>query len=503
MEISTRFIGLLLGALLGAALFYFILKSSHLPRKMYDDINQNFIRNQAELENAAKKIQDLSEAIEKENERNNSQAEKINDLKNEMATSTAEYSSLQTQFQEQRENYTKQLELVEKLLTEKQQIFAKNSELNAINESLKNSLDNQKEEITKMQELAKNEFQNLANKILEEKTEKFTALNHTNLKTILEPFQEKIVELRNKVGETYDKESKERFSLGERVKELALLNQQISEDAKKLTRALKGESKTQGNWGEMILESILEKSGLVKGREYFLEHELRDEDNKALFSEFSGKKMRPDAVVKYPDERNVIIDSKVSLTAFTELVDESDGELYQIKLNQHLNSIKNHIKQLSDKAYDDYDKSLDFVMMFIPSEPAYIAAMQADANLWNFAYEKRILLLNPSNLITSLKLVSDLWKREYQNKNATEIAERGAKLFDKFVGFVENLEKVGKNIDQAKNVYNEAFKQLSTGNDNLITQTIKLKTLGIKNKKNLPQSLQDSTENLLDFSDSL
>jgi DNA recombination protein RmuC len=150
---------------------------------------------------------------------------------------------------------------------------------------------------------------------------------------------------------------------------LAELNQQISEDAKKLTRALKGEAKTQGNWGEMILESILEKSGLVKGREYFLEHQLTDENNKALYSEFSGKKMRPDAVVKYPDERNVIIDSKVSLTAFTELVDETDAEVYAMKLNQHLSSIKNHINQLSQKAYDDYGKSLDFVMMFIPSEP--------------------------------------------------------------------------------------------------------------------------------------
>ena len=381
---------------------------------------------------------------------------------------------------------------------EKQQLNILQSNLAAKNENLQILLETQKGEITKMQELAKIEFQNLANKILEEKTEKFTALNQTQLKNILEPFQEKINELRNKVGETYDKESKERFSLGEKVKELALLNQQISEDAKRLTRALKGESKTQGNWGEMILESILEKSGLVKGREYFLEHELRDEDNKALFSEFSGKKMRPDAVVKYPDERNVIIDSKVSLTAFVELVDENDSDLYEIKLNQHLASVKNHIKQLSDKAYDDYDKSLDFVMMFIPSEPAYIAAMQADPNLWNFAYDKRILLLNPSNLITSLKLVADLWKREYQNKNATEIAERGAKLYDKFVGFVDNLEKLGKNIDQAKSVYNEAFKQLSTGNDNLIVQTNKLKSLGIKNKKNLPQSLEESAENLLD-----
>jgi DNA recombination protein RmuC len=302
------------------------------------------------------------------------------------------------------------------------------------------------------------------------------------------------------VNEAYEKENKERFSLSEKVRELAELNQQISEDAKKLTRALKGESKTQGNWGEMILESILEKSGLVKGREYFLEHELRDEDNKALFSEFSGKKMRPDAVVKYPDERNVIIDSKVSLTAFTELVDETDQDIYSIKLNQHLSSIKNHISQLSQKAYDDYGKSLDFVMMFIPSEPAYIAAMQADQNLWNFAYDKRILLLNPSNLITSLKLIADLWKREYQNRNSMEIAERGAKLYDKFVGFVDNLEKVGKNLDQAKNVYNEAYKQLSTGNDNLIIQTQKLKSLGIKNKKDLPPSLIENSQTSFDVS---
>ena len=456
MDFTSLLVGLLFGGIIGAVIVYFIIKSSHIPRPLFDDLNQDTIRKTVDLENSI--------------------------LKNE------EFSALNADLKSE----------INCLQNEKLDLITIQSQLAAKNDNLQILLETQKEDISKMQELAKSEFQNLATKILEEKTEKFTALNQHNLKNILEPFQEKINELKNKVGETYDKESKERFSLGEKVKELALLNQQISEDAKKLTRALKGESKTQGKWGEMILESILEKSGLVKGREYFLEHELRDEDNKALFSEFSGKKMRPDAVVKYPDERNVIIDSKVSLTAFVELVDENDPELYEMKLNQHLSSIKNHIKQLSDKAYDDYDKSLDFVMMFIPSEPAYIAAMQADPNLWNFAYDKRILLLNPSNLITSLKLVADLWKREYQNKNATEIAERGAKLYDKFVGFVENLEKLGKNIDQAKTVYTEAFKQLSTGNDNLIIQTKKLKALGIKNKKNLRQSLEESAENLLD-----
>lgn len=493
MEMTYLIIGCIVGGALGAIILYFALKSSTVSRSSYDELNFLHIKNKSDLENSNTKVQELGQNLSKEKELNIQQQDLLNDLKNEFARLSAQHSSLNSQFQEQKQLILKQDFQIEALIAEKQDFFAKNSELSAQNDSLQKSLNTQKEEITKIQEESKLQFENLANKILEEKTEKFTTLNQNNLKNILDPFQEKIIDLKNRVNEAYEKENKERFSLAEKVKELAELNQQISQDAKKLTRALKGESKTQGNWGEMILESILEKSGLVKGREYFLEHELRDEDNKALFSEFSGKKMRPDAVVKYPDERNVIIDSKVSLTAFTELVDETDQDIYMMKLNQHLSSIKNHIMQLSQKAYDDYGKSLDFVMMFIPSEPAYIAAMQADQNLWNYAYERRILLLNPSNLITSLKLIADLWKREYQNKNALEIAERGARLYDKFVGFVDNLEKVGRNLDLAKNVYNDAYKQLYTGNDNLVIQTQKLKSLGIKNKKDLPQSLIDNS----------
>lgn len=498
MEITSLVIGLLLGLVVGALILYFALKSTNVPRKEYDEINQNFIRSNSDLSNSTQKISELENLLNSEKNTNSSQTEILIELKNQISKISAENDLQNRRIEEQSQINQNQTSEIKDLQSEKQNLIAVKSQLSAQNENLQKLLDSQKQEIEKMQEVAKVEFQNLANKILEEKTTKFTEQNQQNLKTILEPFQEKIVELKNKVNETYDKESKERFSLGEKVKELAQLNQQISDDAKKLTRALKGESKTQGNWGEMILESILEKSGLVKGREYFMEHELRDEDNRALFSEFSGKKMRPDAVIKYPDERNVIIDSKVSLTAFTELVDETDAEVYNIKMNQHLQSVKNHIMQLSQKAYDDYGKSLDFVMMFIPSEPAYIAAMQADQNLWNYAYERRILLLNPSNLITSLKLIADLWKREYQNRNSMEIAERGAKLYDKFVGFVENLEKVGKNIDQAKNVYNDAYKQLSTGNDNLVIQTQKLKALGIKNKKDLPQSLIDVSGNSIE-----
>ncbi len=199
--------------------------------------------------------------------------------------------------------------------------------------------------------------------------------------------------------------------------------------------------------------------------------------------------MRPDAVIKYPDNRNVIIDSKVSLNAFTRLIASIDAEEQKLELQAHVAAIKGHINSLSSKGYDDYDKSLDFVMLFIPSEPAYIAALQFDPDLWNFAYDKRILLLSPTNLITSLKLIVDLWKREYQNQNAIEIAERGAKLYDKFVGFVSNLDDVGEHLEKAQGKYAEAYKQLSTGNDNLVLQATKLKSLGLKTKKELPKEI--------------
>jgi DNA recombination protein RmuC len=354
-------------------------------------------------------------------------------------------------------------------------------------DSLKEKLETRKKEMEEMGKKFNIEFENIANRILDTKSEKFTELNKKNLGAILEPLGKNIEEFRKTVNETYDKEAKERFSLGEKVKELAQLNQKISEEAHNLTRALKGEAKTQGGWGEMILETILEKSGLRKNEEYFMEHQLLDEHGNPLRSDSEGKKMRPDAVIKYPDKRSVIIDSKVSLNAFTRYMDSTDAADQQQALSEHVAALKNHINELSSRGYDDYDRTLDFVMMFIPSEPAYIAAMQGAPDLWNYAYEKRILLLNPTNLITSLKLIVDLWKREYQNRNAQQIAERGAKLYDKFVGFVTNLQEVGKHLDKAKDAYSDSFSQLSTGKDNLIVQATRLKSLGIKNKKELPE----------------
>jgi DNA recombination protein RmuC len=359
----------------------------------------------------------------------------------------------------------------------------------AVKEALKEKLLEQKKELEDMAKKLNVDFEIIANRILDNKTEKFTELNKKNLDAILEPLGKNIEEFKKTVKDTYITEAKERFSLGEKVKELAQLNQQISEEARNLTRALKSQSKTQGRWGEMILESILEKSGLRKDEEYFMEQQLLDDQGKPLRSDSEGKKMRPDAVIKYPDDRKVIIDSKVSLNAFLRFMNSTDTEEQKQELARHIQAVKEHIDELNNRGYDDYSKSLDFVMMFIPSEPAYIAAMQGDPELWNYAYDRRILLLNPTNLITSLKLIVDLWKREYQNRNAQQIAERGAKLYDKFVGFIENLQEIGKHIDQAKEAYNDSFNQLSSGKGNLVSQATTLKNLGIKNKKEIPEDL--------------
>ena len=359
------------------------------------------------------------------------------------------------------------------------------------NKALEEKLKAQLQQIEELNKKFTTEFENVANKILETKTQKFTDINKENLKSILEPLGVNIKEFKEKVEEVYKTESKERFSLGEKVKELAQLNQVISEEAKNLTKALKGEAKTQGRWGEVILENILDKSGLRKGDEFFMEYQLFDTEGKALRSEAEGKKMRPDALVMYPDNRHIIIDAKVSLNAFVRFTESDDAATQKLEITNHVLAIKSHINELSKRAYDDYDKTLDFVMMFIPNEPAYITAMQGEPDLWNYAYERRVLLISPTNLIASLKLMVDLWKREYQNQNAQAIAERGAKMYDKFVGFIANLEDVGEHLNKAQGKYTEAFKQLNSGNDNLVAQATKLKALGLKNKKELPVGMSD------------
>ncbi len=502
------FLYILLGLTLGSITTWFIFKykssstnqlEKDIALQKYNELEKEFIaykataesENKIENENIKLKnneIEELKENLKKCNS-------DISNVSNNLSVSNANLQAANQTLVDKNKEIEILKQDLKKINEEFSQINKQLSTETANNKALNEKFDTQKEEIEALGKKFNTEFENIANKILETKTEKFTELNKNNIKDILEPLGKNLTEFKTKVEEVYDKESKERFSLGEKVKELALLNQIISEEARNLTKALKGEAKTQGRWGEMILESILEKSGLVKNREYFMEHELKDEFGNALKSDIEGKKMRPDAIIKYPDNRSVIIDSKVSLNAFTRFIAATDIDEQKTELESHVTAVKSHIISLSSKGYDDYDKALDFVMMFIPSEPAYIAALQGDTDLWNFAYDKRILLLSPTNLITSLKLIADLWKREYQNQNAIEIAERGAKLYDKFVGFLENLESVGDYLDKAQVKYSEASKQLSTGNDNLVAQATKLKNLGLKTKKEINPEIANKALN--------
>lgn len=360
------------------------------------------------------------------------------------------------------------------------------AELNQQKKNLEDQLVFQKEDFLRMKEEMQREFKLLAQEIFEEKSRRITETNRENLQQILDPLSEKLIDFKRKVEETYDRESKERFSLQSSIKELVELNNRISNEANNLTKALKGDSKIQGDWGEMILETILEKSGLRKGEGYFTQEYLKDGMERHMVSD-QGKRMRPDVIVAYPDKRKVIIDSKVSLTAYIKYQESELPDEQKRALTEHLLSVKRHIDELSAKKYDDYDQSLDFVMMFIPNDGAYLTAMKEDSTLWSYAYDRRIVLISPTNLITALKLISDLWKREYQSRNALDIAERGGRLFDKFVTFVEHMKRMGDYIDKSQKSYSDAMKSLSEGNGNLMMQAQQLKDLGVKAKKSLPQ----------------
>lgn len=389
-------------------------------------------------------------------------------------------------YEEKINNISQQYNELKKQLIEKETtLFELHGQLAsriADNKNLEERLALQKKEIEQLQERFAIEFKNLANEILEEKTKKFTEQNKTNLDQLLKPLGEKIKDFQKKVEETYDKEAQQRFSLKEEVKRLAELNQQVSKEASNLTRALKGESKTQGNWGEVILESILEKSGLVRDREYFIQQSYTDQE---------GKRLQPDVIVSYPGDRSIIIDSKVSLTAYEKYTAADDPVLQEKELKNHIQSIKNHIIELGSKNYQDIYSlnSLDFVIMFLPVEPAYYLAVQQEPELWNFAYERRILLISPTNLIAALKMVESMWRQEYQSNNARLIAQKSGEMYDKFVGLINDLIDVGNKLKTTQKSYEDAMNKLSTGKGNLVKRAEDLKELGLKTKKEIPKAV--------------
>ncbi len=431
---------------------------------------------------------DRLQNVTSENERLQSEMAKLIGLKEEALTLlSAERTRVEEQAKREQDLRTQlesKVKELERILSDLYAQREKTIEFEKENIYLKEQLQKQREELDEIGKKFTNEFKLLADQVLEDKSKRFTELNLTNMERILKPLGENLTQFQRKVEEVYDKESKERFSLGKEVEKLVGLNQRISEEAQNLTNALKGQVKQQGNWGEMILESILEKSGLVQGREYFVQESIKNDE---------GKRFQPDVIIEYPDKRRVVIDSKVSLVAY-ERYSTSNSTAEQDKaLAEHLRSIRAHIEILSSKRYQELVGSLDFVSMFLPIEPAYMLAMQADPEIWNYAYSKGVLLLSPTNLITALRLIHNLWQREYQNRHAMEIAERGGQLYDKFVNFTENMLAIGDSISKTHKAYESAMGQLTEGKGNLVAQAQKLKDLGAKAKKSLPESLMEGT----------
>ncbi|MEY4063447.1 MAG: hypothetical protein RIT09_1240 [Pseudomonadota bacterium] len=328
------------------------------------------------------------------------------------------------------------------------------------------------------------QFKNLANEILEEKSKRFAEQNQQNLDILLKPLQEKLTDFRKQVDETYQSEARERFALKQEVEKLAGLNLRMTDETRALTNALKGESKTQGDWGELVLETILENSGLRKGEEYLVQDTQTISD---------GSRLQPDVVIRLPESKHLVIDSKVSITAYTRYIQADDDAIKTAELNSHVLSIKQHIQGLSAKNYQDLYGvgSIDFVLMFIPIEPAFLAAMRHAPDIYQDALKKNIVIVCPSTLLATVRTVAHLWRQEHQNRNAQEIARQCASLYDKFVGFVEDLDKVGLRLEQAQISYTDAVGKLKTGRGNLIRTAENVKKLGVKPNKSLPSKLTD------------
>lgn len=405
--------------------------------------------------------------------------ERINGLLGQM-------EQLKIQFQTERNQFEKSLA---QLSSEKENLQKEKESLAIHLAKKENDFDNllernkeQKQEVEQLQEKFTKEFENLANKILEEKTVKFTEQNKENLKNILSPLQDKIQLFEKKVEDTHKESIDYHAALRQQILGLREMNEQMSKETINLTKALKGDSKMQGNWGELVLERVLEKSGLEKDREYFVQQSHVTVDGNRVF---------PDVIINLPDGKKMIIDSKVTLTAYERYINEEDSDIKNQHLKEHIVSINRHVEQLGSKNYHDlyHMESPDFVLLFIPIESAFAVALNEDTSLYNKAFEKNIVIVTPSTLLATLRTIDSMWTNQKQQENAIEIARQAGALYDKFEGFVSDLIKIGKKMDEAKIEYGNAMNKLVDGKGNLITSVEKLKKMGAKAKKALPEAV--------------
>lgn len=485
MEIIYLFVGLVFGGL-GGYVFMRISMKTRLLEAVSDKENElstlneekNILdRKNAILETSLNEKQQILTETGQKLEGETQKREKAemqsaifladkNNLDKDLIKITEALSLFESKYNEERDSRYESEKQLAKLVDQK--------------DSLMEKLDTERKQLTEIQKKFTAEFENLANKILKQNTQDFNAASSKNIGELLNPLKEKLSNFEKKIEETYEKGIKDQTDLKAELKKLHDLSLRLDQDARNLTNALKADTKKQGNWGEIILERVLERSGLIKNQEYFVQQTARNDE---------GSMLRPDVVIKLPDNKHIIVDSKVSLTAYTQYVSEEDDEKRDVALKQHLNSVKKHVKELSSKSYETLAEfnSPDFVLMFMPIEPAFGLAVQADPDLFNYAWKERVVIVSPTTLLATLRTVASIWKYEKQNQNALEIAERGGKLYDKFESFVKDLESIGANIQRAGKSYDDAHKKLTSGGGNLIKQVEQLKKMGVSTKKSLPE----------------
>lgn len=395
----------------------------------------------------------------------------------EQERSAQQFQSEKKQWQQTHEESLKRIQQLGEALAKR----------NAEYEALEVRLNEQRQELENLQKKLTAEFENLANRIFEEKSQKFSEQNRTSLDILLKPLGEQIKDFEKKVSDVYVSETRERASLKEQLSQLHQLNQQMSKDAQNLTKALKGESKAQGDWGEHVLESILENSGLQRDREYSVQSNFQGDD---------GRRLQPDVIIHLPEDRHIVIDSKVSVTAYLRYTAEENDAARETALKEHLDSIQRHIRQLSEKRYQDIYgvKSTDYVLLFIANEPAYYLAMHHAPGLFDEAMKRNVLLVTPTTLIGMLRIVAQIWRQENQNRHAMKIASEAASLYEKFTGFIEEMLVVGKKLDDSKKSYEIAMGRLHQGPGNVVKRIESLKSLGLKVNKSLPKDLLDKAE---------
>ncbi|HOR40057.1 MAG TPA: DNA recombination protein RmuC [Paludibacteraceae bacterium] len=413
----------------------------------------------------------------------NKLAEQEKALASSIAVLEKEKALAQMQLADVQNVYQQTLQQLSKETEKYQQLSSQYAVLQTQNTHLSERLDTQKKELTELQQHFTKEFENIANRILKQNSSDFTDVNVKHLTDIVNPLKDKISLFEKKVEDAYDKELRDKLSLREEVRKLTELNTRISEEATNLTKALKGDVKKQGNWGEIVLERVLERSGLRKGIEYTREEQIEGD---------VGQVYRPDVIVHLPDNKHIIVDSKVSLLAYENFVNANDDEK-DAYLKAHIVSLRNHIKGLGEKCYQNSPtlNSPDFVLMFLPIEGSFSVALQSDNEIYSFAWDRKIVVVSPTTLLATLRTIASIWKQENQTKNAQEIARLGGALYDKLVGCVEDLNKVKLNIDRASASHNDAMKKLQLGAGNVFVTAEKMKQLGAKTSKQLPEDLQE------------